>query len=251
MILHHREKKYSFKHCFLFPALISAALVLGGCSPQKKSAPVPKTKGLLLLEIYDAMQKKQYGTALQKIGRYRILDPASSAMAELESTVRYNHLVSVVRYYLKNNNFQGALSAVYAYERQYGITKRTVDIKSQLLFCVKLDQDLAQVKAAKSAHALELALKELEKNRKEKRLSPKIENFLRKERSKLKHLRQYERTLTGELLCTESGLQLQTDQGNDPSTAEILYALVKAVQPECSFLPELEKRLTLERIYPE
>ena len=231
----------------LFPALVFC----GGCSGKKKKAPVPKTKGLLLLEIYDCARKKQYGTALQKMERYKILDPESAAITELETTLRFNHMTEVIQFYLQKNNFQGALNAVLNYEKKYGISKRTVEIKEQLLYFVRVDQYLTRVKNARSSRSLEQALGNLEKINKERKLSLKTVNFLRKERSKLKYLRKYERNMVSELLGIESGLLLQSDREYDRRTAETLYALVKAVHPEYVFPEDLEKRFTLKEIIPE
>lgn len=220
-----------------------------GCSPAKKSSPIPKTRGQLLLEIYDAVEKKQYATALQKIERYRVLDPGSAIMAEMEQTVRFNRLTAVVDFYLKRNNFRGALNAVLNYEKEYGISKRTMEAKEHLQFFARLDQAMEDVSNARNAHSLEQALKELEKIRKERRFSQKTVNFLRKEQSKLKRLRQYEKDLTGEMLCMESALQAKVD--NNLRTAEVLFALVKALYPDHASLPALERYFTLERIYPD
>ena len=247
----HLNSRGRFLTCFILPAVLLSLFLSGGCSDRKKKSPIPKTKGVLLLEIYDSAQKKQYGTALQKIERYKILDPESAVIAELENTIRFNHMTEVMAFYLKQNNFLGALNAVETYEKKYGISKRTIKVKEHLMYFVHLDQYLAQAKEARSAHSLEMALKNLEKINKERKLSPKIVNFLRKERSKLKYLVRYERDMISELLCMESAMLLQSGKQYDRNTAETLCALAKAVNPGYMPLQDLEKRFALEEIIPE
>lgn len=233
----------------LYLAVLSAAVLLCGCSPQKKRPALSMTKGQLLLEIYDAVEKKQYDTALQKIARYRILDPASATMAEMEQTIRFNQLTAVVHFYLRQNNFRGALNAVQSYEKDHGISKRTMAAREQLLFFARLDQVMEEICSARNSQSLERALRELEKIRKEKKLSPKTMNFLRKKQSKLKRLRLYERDLVSETLCQES--RFQAEQNSDLRTAEILFALVKALHEDHAGVQKLERYLQTERIYPD
>lgn len=214
---------------------------VSGCSKRKKVSSMPSAKSQLLMEIYDAAEKKQYGIALQKMERYRLLDPASSDMHGLEHTMRFNHLTTIVQFHLKNNSFQAALNAVQLYEKQYGMNKRTTEAREQLLYFVRLDSLLEQLQTAGNSRTMEQTLAELTKLNKERKYSRKIGNFIRKKQSKLKQLKLQERLSANDILCLESWRQLK--ETNDIRTAEALFSLVEATDKEYVFLPFLREEL--------
>lgn len=200
-------------------------LILGsGCS-KREVPPPPKTQPELLLEIYDSARKNQYNATLLKLQKMRALDPTSVFLAELENTVRFNRLTAVVNTYLQMGHFEAALNALQDYEKRYGYTDYTSRAKERLSLIVQLDRQLRQVRQANRSDRLEQEIKALKNLAKNIKLSPKIENFVRKKESMIPGLRKVEDELTNrELLCETEDWFRTGDRGNGAVLAAI-YAM--------------------------
>jgi hypothetical protein len=200
-------------------------LILGsGCS-KREVPPPPKTQPELLLEIYDSARKNQYNATLLKLQKMRALDPTSVFLAELENTVRFNRLTAVVNTYLQMGHFEAALNALQDYEKRYGYTDYTSRAKERLSLIVQLDRQLRQVRQANRSDRLEQEIKALRNLAKNIKLSPKIENFVRKKESMIPGLRKVEEELMNrELLCETEDWFRTGDRGNGAVLAAI-YAM--------------------------
>ena len=207
-------------------------LVLGsGCS-KREVPPPPKTQPELLLEIFDAARKQQYNATLLKLEKMRALDQTSVFLAELENTVRFNRLTSLVNAYLQMGRFDEALSALQDFETKYGYNDSTTKTKEQLILLSNLDRQIRLVKQAKRSDQLENEITKLKKLAKDIELSPKIANFLRKRESMIPDLRKLEAELMNREILTEAEEFFRSGDHRSGALLAAVYTINKPGQEE-------------------
>jgi len=184
------------KKNILMPAFCAglALLFSSGCSRQKVPPP-PKTQPELLLEIYDSARKHQYNVTMLKIQKMRALDPSNIFLAELENTIRFNRMTSVVNKYIHDGKFEAALMTIQNHEEKYGTTDESTSTKEQLARIVQLDQQIQATKAARHSDQLEQELAKLKKITENVKISRGIANFIKKRESVIPELRNREKAI--------------------------------------------------------
>lgn len=95
----------------LFIALISATffLALSGCSEKKEAPDPPLTQSKTLLEMFDALEKGDHETALNKIVKLRELDKTNMLLAKMENQEKNNVCISRAQEALEKNDPDSAL----------------------------------------------------------------------------------------------------------------------------------------------
>lgn len=237
-------KKTGEKCCHKWTiVLFLTSLVLFSACSRRKVPPPPKVQPELLLEIYDAARKNQYETALQKIRKLRVLDPTSIVLGEMENAIQFNRMSAVVNHYLQIGNFEAALSSIQRYEKQYGFSDATTNVKNQLFVLARLNMQIENLKNTHRADIAEAALKELDQLKKEVKISSKIENFIQNRRSMLKQMRITEHENLRHYLWAESMQQIH--EGN-LRTGSALTAVLAAEAP---FYPGLNDLISEQNKY--
>lgn len=209
-------------------ALLSLPLFLCSCSDQSEAPAPPKIQPELLLEIVQTVRTHQYEAALAKIQKLRALDPTSVFLAEAENIVRFNRMTAVVRTYLDLRNFDAALNTIHDYEKHYGVSNETTRAKNTLFTVASLDTWISRAKSARSSVSLRNALDQIDKITKNIEVSPKIENFIKKQRSYVGRLQQKERKQALLEIWTE--IREQRENGDD-RLADVLEAVYAAAYP--------------------
>lgn len=116
----------------IFSAFAALVLLSAGCGKRQEAPPPPLAKPDLVLDLFDALDKKDYKAAQNKIARLREIDKTSLYLAEMEITVRNNFYLTEAQNYIRKNDIGGAEALLSTAITRHGNHKIIVDAAKQI-----------------------------------------------------------------------------------------------------------------------
>lgn len=217
-------------------AALLSGLFLFTVSCDNSIPPPPKAHPELLLEIYDAMAKKEHHTAVAKIEKLRAIEKTSVFLSELESVERNNILFGKVNKLIAAGNFAAAQKILLDQEVLHGTNDDSAEAMRQLQALAQLNALMTEAAYARTSFELKQTLAELNKVAKKIMISQKMQNFIRKKESDIKIMETVERDRMLFSMLSDAGqmisagsvggpaltASLALEEGNNPEIADLL-----------------------------
>lgn len=103
-----------------------------GCGKRQEAPPPPLARPDLVLDLFDALDKKDYKAAQNKIARLREIDKTSLYLAEMENVVRNNFYLAEAQTFIRKNDIGGAEALLASSITRHGNHKVIVDAAKQI-----------------------------------------------------------------------------------------------------------------------
>ena len=144
---------------------ISCALFLfaaAGCGKQTPPTP-PVGRAETVLDVYTAVEARDYQAALKKIARLREIAPGDIFLANLEVLTRNNSVIRDAQVRIENDDLGGAQKVVDEGIRRYGMHDDLVKAQKKLKVVGRIREILSIFKAPRDSEQLSAAAEQLKK----------------------------------------------------------------------------------------
>lgn len=146
---------------FIFLSMTAlGVLLLAGCGQGPPPDP-PKSRTDLVLDILEALERRDHKVALKKVERLRELDPTNVFLANLEILERNNSIIIEAQEEINKGDLSGALKKVNDGMKKHGRHKDLVTASKKLAVAARINEILEIFKDPKHSARLRTAALQL------------------------------------------------------------------------------------------
>lgn len=143
-------------------ALGSLLMLQQGCSRQTAPDP-PRSRSRLTLELFEALQSRDHGTALAKLERLRSIDDTNLYLANLHNMEIENIAILEAEKELENYEPQKAVEILEKAMKSYKQSEALLNAKAQVFSMMELSSCIRELKRPSSSIAMKKAALSLNK----------------------------------------------------------------------------------------